>query len=131
MDEEGYLWFSGRSDELLKVGGVFVAPTEVEECLLHHPAVSIAAVIGTEDRGLIKPKAFVVVREGDRDLIATEAARQALAAELKDHVKAALSRHKYPRFIVFVEDLPKNDRGKVDRRALREREVQGKHPVGY
>jgi benzoate-CoA ligase family protein len=131
MDEEGYLWFSGRSDELLKVSGIFVAPTEVEECLLHHPAVSIAAVIGTEDRGLIKPKAFVVVREGDRDLIATEAGRQALATELKDHVKTALSRHKYPRFIVFIDDLPKNDRGKVDRRALRDREVQGKNPVGY
>lgn len=79
----------------------------------------------------MKPKAFVVVREADRDLIATDAGRQALATELKDHVKAALSRHKYPRYIVFVDDLPKNDRGKVDRKALRELEVKGKNPVGF
>lgn len=131
LDEEGYLWFSGRADDLLKVGGIFVAPLEVEDCLLQHPAVSIAAVIGADDGGLIKPKAFVVLRENDRELAATEPAQKALANELKEHVKTRLSKHKYPRWIVFVDDLPKSDRGKVDRKALRDREAHGRNPVGH
>jgi acyl-coenzyme A synthetase/AMP-(fatty) acid ligase len=109
VDEAGYLWFAGRADELFKVGGVFVAPTEVEECLARHPAVSMAAVVPAEDAGLTKPKAFVVLRDG----------AQVTEAELQEHCKAHLSKHKYPRWVVFVDDLPKNDRGKVDRKALR------------
>jgi len=120
IDEEGYLYFAGRADELLKVGGQWVAPVEVEECLMRHEHVALAAVIGVEDDGLTKPKAFVVVRPGvTRD-------RAELCRELQDHVKARLAPHKYPRIVELVEDVPKNDRGKVDRRALRAREEERK-----
>jgi benzoate-CoA ligase family protein len=120
IDADGYLYFSGRADDLFKVGGVFVAPREVEDCLLAHPAVSVAAVIPAEEQGLTKPKALVVLRPDARDRD-----RSALAAELKAHVQARLSKHKYPRWVVFVDDLPKNDRGKVDKKALIEREQRG------
>jgi benzoate-CoA ligase family protein len=122
LDADGYLYFGGRADDLFKVGGVFVAPLEVEECLGTHAAVSVAAVIAGDDGGLIKPKAFVELRPDARARIATADGRAALAAELQEHVKARLSKHKYPRWIVFVDDLPKNDRGKVDKKALNERE---------
>ena len=117
IDEDGYLYFAGRADELLKVSGLWVSPLEVEECLAQHPAVAHAAVIGVDDEGLVKTKAFVVVRAG-------HAASDALAAELQEHAKGRLAKHKYPRFVEFVEDLPKNDRGKVDRKALRAREAK-------
>jgi benzoate-CoA ligase family protein len=130
IDEDGYIWFSGRADDLLKVGGIWVAPLEVEECLTRHDAISLAAVIGAEEDGLTKPKAFVVVRDDARGRLASDHARAALALELKEHVKSRLSKHKYPRWIVFVDDLPKNDRGKVDKRALREREARGDGPRG-
>jgi benzoate-CoA ligase family protein len=113
IDQDGYLYFGGRADELLKVSGLWVSPLEVEECLMQHPAVAHAAVIGVEDEGLVKPKAFVVLRAG----ITTS--ESDLIGELQDHVKARLAKHKYPRFIELVADLPKNDRGKVDRKALR------------
>ncbi len=114
VDAEGYLYFAGRADDLLKVGGQWVAPLEVEECLLEHAAVAAAAVIGVEEDGLVKTKAFVVVRAG-------HAATADLAGALQEHVKTTLARYKYPRVIEFVEDLPKNDRGKVDKKALRAR----------
>ncbi|HEU4730463.1 MAG TPA: AMP-binding protein, partial [Kofleriaceae bacterium] len=120
IDERGYLWFSGRADDLFKVGGIFVAPREVEDCLLEHPAVSVAAVIPGEDEGLIKPKAVVVLRPEAR-----ERDRRALADELKAHVQRRLSKHKYPRWVVFVDDLPKNDRGKVDKKYLIDRDRRG------
>jgi benzoate-CoA ligase family protein len=110
MDEAGYLWFSGRADDLFKVGGVWVAPLEVEQCLLEHVAVALAAVIPVEIDGLAKPKAFVVLRESHRG--------RDLTRELQEHVKQRLSKHKYPRWVEFVDDLPRNDRGKVDRKAL-------------
>jgi benzoate-CoA ligase family protein len=114
IDEEGYLYFAGRADDLLKVGGQWVAPLEVEECLLEHAAVAAAAVIGIEEEGLLKTKAFIVVRAG-------HGATVALATELQEHVKTTLARYKYPRVVEFVDDLPKNDRGKVDKKALRAR----------
>ena len=116
IDERGYLYFAGRADELIKVSGLWVAPVEVEECLLRHPAVATAAVIGVEEEGLMRTKAFVVLRAG-------AAGGNALAVELQDFVKERLAKHKYPRVIEFVDDLPKNDRGKVDRRALRAAEA--------
>jgi benzoate-CoA ligase family protein len=131
IDEEGYLWFSGRADDLLKVGGVWVAPVEVEECLMQHTAVSLAAVIGAEEDGLTKPKAFIVLREEARAGAEAEEARAALAAELKQHVQKRLAKHKYPRWIAFVDDVPKNDRGKVDRKILKERESRGENPGGH
>ncbi|HEY0190134.1 MAG TPA: benzoate-CoA ligase family protein [Kofleriaceae bacterium] len=120
IDERGYLWFSGRADDLFKSGGIFVAPREVEDCLLGHPAVSGVAVIPCDDAGLLKPKAVVVVRPEARDR-----EHPALADELKAHVQARLSKHKYPRWVVFVDDLPKNDRGKVDKKQLIERDRRG------
>ena len=131
IDDEGYLWFSGRADDLLKVSGVWVAPLEVEECLLAHPALAAAAVIGADDEGLVKVKAFVSLREEARSKYASSESLAALAAELKDHVKERLSKHKYPRFVVFTDDLPKNDRGKVDRKSLKEREARGENPWGH
>ncbi len=123
MDAAGYLWFCGRADSLFKVGGVFVAPLEIEECLLEHPAVGLAAVIPAEEESLTKPKAFVVLREG-----VGRADLDGLRAELQEHVKGRLSKHKYPRWVVFVDDLPRNDRGKVDKKSLLERERQGANP---
>jgi benzoate-CoA ligase family protein len=115
IDEAGYLYFAGRADELLKVGGQWLAPVEVEECLMKHEAVQLAAVIGVEDGGLVKPKAFVVLR-------AAFIGSETLAVELQTFVKARLLPHKYPRLVEFVSDVPKNDRGKVDRKALRARQ---------
>ncbi|RMH40259.1 MAG: benzoate-CoA ligase family protein [Deltaproteobacteria bacterium] len=110
-DADGYLWFAGRADDLFKVGGIWVAPLEVEECLLQHPAVALCAVIPVRVDGLVKPKAYVVLRDG-------VAPGDALAEELQRHVQTRLSKHKYPRYVEFVDDLPKNDRGKVDRKRL-------------
>ena len=121
LDADGYLWFGGRADDLLKVSGLWVSPLEVEECLMQHPDVVLAAVIGGDDGGLLKPKAFVVVRETARG---PGGARDAIIAEaLQAHVKERLSKHKYPRWIVLVDDLPKNDRGKVDKKVLKAREA--------
>ncbi len=128
IDAHGYLWFSGRADDLLKVGGVFVAPLEVEDCLCGHAAVSAAAVIGAGEDGLVKPKAIVVVRPEARAAVATAAGRAALRAALKEHVRTRLSKHKYPRWIVFVDELPRNDRGKVDKKLLAERDAAGALP---
>ncbi len=125
VDEGGYLWFSGRADDLFKVSGVWVAPLQVEECLMQHAAVSLAAVIPVEDEGLTKPKAFVVVRETARGRLATPEARAGLREELEAHVKSRLHKHKYPRWIVFLDEMPKNDRGKVDRKLLLQREAAG------
>ena len=118
VDAEGYLWFSGRADDLFKAGGVFVAPVEVEDCIIQHTAVMLAAVIPIERDGLVKPIAYVVVREAERVRCASDQGRAELAAELEQHCISRLSRHKVPRSFTFVDDLPKNDRGKVDRRAL-------------
>lgn len=112
MDEAGYLYFAGRADDLLKVGGQWVAPLEVEECMLEHGSVAAVAVIGIEEDGLTKTKAFVVLRAG-------HAAHPDLAVQLQEHVRTTLAKYKYPRVVEFVDDLPKNDRGKVDKKALR------------
>jgi benzoate-CoA ligase family protein len=131
IDAEGYLWFSGRADDLLKVGGVWVAPTEVEECLLQHPAVSLAAVVGFQEEGLVKPKAYVVLRDDARVGASTDDGARGLAEVLKAHVKGHLSMYKYPRRVVFVDDLPRNDRGKVDKKSLRDAEARGDAPRGW
>ncbi len=113
-DAEGYFRFQGRSDEMLKVSGVWVSPFEVEEALITHPAVLEAAVIGRRDRdGLVKPKAFVILRDA-------AGAADALATELQAHVKQRIGVWKYPRWIEFVEALPKTATGKIQRFRLRE-----------
>ena len=94
---------------MLKVGGIWVSPIEVEACLMEHEAVRECAVVGWPDEGnLIKPKAFVVLNEGKNGSAALE-------KELKDYVKRALAHYKYPRWIEFVDDLPKTATGKIKR----------------
>lgn len=112
VDEEGYYWYLGRTDDMLKVSGVYVAPAEIENCLLQHDAVLECAVVGHESGGLVKPKGFVVLREGFK-------ASEELAEDLKQFVKESIAVYKYPRWIEFVESLPKNDRGKIDRKKLK------------
>jgi benzoate-CoA ligase family protein len=109
-DATGYFHYRGRADDLLKVGGIWVAPQEIEQCLATHPAVLECAVVSYQEDGLEKPRAFVVVREG----------ATADAAELQEHVRRRLSPHKYPRDVRFVSALPKTGSEKIDRRALRE-----------
>jgi benzoate-CoA ligase len=112
VDENGYYWYHGRTDDMLKVSGVFVAPAEIENCLLQHEAVLECAVVGHEFEGLVKPKGFVVLREG-------YFASEQLSEEIKQFVKTNIAVYKYPRWIEFVDSIPKNDRGKTDRRKLK------------
>jgi benzoate-CoA ligase len=113
LDAEGYYWYHGRTDDMLKVSGIYVAPSEIENCLLQHDAVVECAVIGHDDGDdLIKPKALIVLREGYRP-------SDELAEDIKMFVKSLIAVYKYPRWIEFVDSLPKNDRGKIDRRALK------------
>ncbi len=113
VDEAGYYWYHGRADDMLKVSGIYVAPVEIESCLLQHDSVLECAVVGYDDGdGLIKPKAFIVLRESSQP-------SDDLAVEIKEFVKAHLARYKYPRWIEFVPALPKNDRGKIDRKKLK------------
>jgi benzoate-CoA ligase family protein len=109
-DADGFFHYRGRADDLLKVGGIWVAPQEIEQCLAAHPDVAECAVVGYEEDGLQKPRAFVVLHDG-----ATSD-----AAALQTHVKTTLSPHKYPRDVRFVAELPRTGSGKIDRRALRE-----------
>ncbi|MGF1465504.1 MAG: benzoate-CoA ligase family protein [Sandaracinaceae bacterium] len=112
--EDGYFYYAGRGDDVLKVRGMFVSPLEVEDCLARHPAVAECAVVGAKDEeGLVVPKAFVVCAGG---IEGTEA----LAAELQEHAKEHLARYKFPRQVAFLDALPRNDRGKVMRRKLAE-----------
>ena len=128
-DEEGYMHIEGRADNLFKASGIWVSPLEVEDCLQEHDAVANAAVIPAEkEDGLVKPKAFVVVREGHRQRVADEGAEQELREELQAHVKSSISKHKYPRWVVFTDDLPRNDRGKVNKKELERREEAGENP---
>jgi benzoate-CoA ligase len=114
-DADGWYTYGGRGDDMLKVGGIYVSPIEVEEALVCHTAVLEAAVIGAADtNGLIKPRAFVVVRP-------SETADAALEAALKAHVKSLLAPYKYPRWIEFLDELPKTATGKIQRFRLRER----------
>jgi benzoate-CoA ligase len=112
-DKDGYYTYGGRSDDMLKVGGIFVSPFEVEGALLTHPAVLEAAVVGVpDDQQLIKPKAYVVLKQG-------VAASDALAAQLQQHVKERLAPYKYPRWLEFLPELPKTATGKIQRFKLR------------
>jgi benzoate-CoA ligase family protein len=113
QDGEGRFWYAGRSDDILKVGGIFVSPIEIEDCLLGHAAVSECAVIPYTEAGLEKPMAVVVPRPGQQPV-------EGLAVELARYVKSSIAPYKFPRRVRFVESLPKNDRGKVERKRLRE-----------
>jgi len=113
QDEEGYFWYAGRADDMLKVGGIWVSPVEVEATLIKHAAVLEAAVVGAEDSDrLVKPKAFVVLKD-------PAAASGGLADELKAFVKDKIAPYKYPRWIEFTTELPKTATGKIQRFKLR------------
>jgi benzoate-CoA ligase len=113
VDDNGDYVYAGRTDDMLKVGGIYVSPIEVESALTAHPAVHEAAVVGKEDSDrLIKPIAYVVLAAGF-------ASSDALGNELKAFVKSRLAPYKYPRWIEFVADLPKTGTGKIQRFKLR------------
>ncbi|HXG51894.1 MAG TPA: benzoate-CoA ligase family protein [candidate division Zixibacteria bacterium] len=112
-DADGYYWYCGRSDDMLKVGGLWVSPIEIENTLMEHPAVLEAAVIGDpDDDGLVKPKAYVLLK-------AEYQPGEALKKELQNYVKGRLAPYKYPRWVEFVDDLPKTVTGKIQRFRLR------------
>jgi benzoate-CoA ligase len=113
MDADGYYAYGGRSDDMLKVSGIWVSPAEVEAALVSHDAVLEAAVVGHEDeQKLVKPKAYVVLKPG-------QSASESLKAALQQHVKEKLAPYKYPRWIDFLNELPKTATGKIQRFKLR------------
>jgi benzoate-CoA ligase family protein len=111
-DEDGFFTYRGRADSLLKVGGIWVAPDEVEACLAAHEAVAEAAVVGVDRRGLTITRAYVVAAAG-------VVPGEELADALRDHVRQTLSPHKYPREVAFLERMPRTGSGKVDRAEIR------------
>ncbi len=118
QDDDGNFVYCGRVDDMLKVGGIWVSPSEVESALVAHETVLEAAVIGVaDDRQLIKPMAFVVLKPG-------VTASDDLAQTLQAHVKSRLAPYKYPRWIAFVPDLPKTATGKIRRHVLREQHAK-------
>jgi benzoate-CoA ligase len=113
FDSEGYYTYGGRSDDMLKVSGIYVSPVEVEAALITHDAVLEAAVVGVEDeQKLVKPKAFVVLKPG-------QSPSDGLKSALQQHVKDKLAPYKYPRWIEFMSELPKTATGKIQRFKLR------------
>jgi 4-hydroxybenzoate-CoA ligase/benzoate-CoA ligase len=113
VDDDGYYWHAGRSDDMLKVGGIWVSPVEVESTLISHAAVLECAVVGLADSAeLIKPKAIVVLNQGYQ-------ASDTLASELVDYCRQKLAEYKRPRWIEFVPELPKTATGKIQRFKLR------------
>jgi benzoate-CoA ligase len=115
QDSDGYYWYAGRSDDMMKVGGIWVSPIEVENALIEHPAVQECGVGSRADHdGLPKPYAFVVLKNG-------KPGTPELAAELQQFVRSRLAEYKRPRWVEFIDELPKTATGKVQRYKLRER----------
>jgi len=115
VDPDGYFWYAGRADDMMKVSGQAVWPADVEGVLQGHPAVLESGVTGAEDEeGLLKPVAYVVLKDGCQP-------SPELARELQDFVKHNAAPHKYPRAVIFLESLPKTATGKIKRFELRER----------
>ena len=117
IDDDGFFFHAGRADDVIISAGWTMSATEIEDVLLRHPAVREAAAIGVPDtqRGQVV-KAFIVTGQPQDD---------ELAREIQDFVRTRLSQHEYPRIVAFVAELPKTPAGKVNRKALREREMQG------
>ena len=114
VDEEGYVTFVGRDDDVITSSGYRIGPGEIEDCLIKHPAVALAAVIGKPDAMRTEiVKAFIVLKPGVE-------ASDALAAEVRDFVKTRLSAHEYPREVSFIRELPMTTTGKIIRRLLRD-----------
>ena len=115
QDQDGYFVYCGRSDDMLKVGGIWCSPVEIESRLIEHPLVLEAAIVGRPDADeLIKPEAFVVLNNAAD-------ASESLADDLLKHCQDGLARYKYPRWFNFVEELPKTATGKIQRFKLRSR----------
>jgi acetyl-CoA synthetase len=121
MDEDGYIWYAGRADDVIISAGYRIGPFEVESVCIEHPAVREAAAVSSPDerRGAVV-KAFIV-------LVAGQEPSEELAAEISDFVRGRLSQYAYPRKVEFVDDLPKTLTGKIRRIELREREQQLAH----
>ena len=119
-DEDGYLWYQGRADDMFKAAGYRIGPSEIENCLVRHPAVVNAAVVPSPDevRGNVV-KAFIVLAAG-------HAASAELEADIAQHVRAHLAPYEYPKEIEFIDALPMTTTGKVQRKVLREREMARK-----
>ncbi|HYT11771.1 MAG TPA: benzoate-CoA ligase family protein [Candidatus Nitrosopolaris sp.] len=115
IDADGFYWYEGRSDDMIKVSGLWASPVEIESILLEHPAVDESAVVGIEVDGFTRIKAFVIAKGA--------AGGDALAAELQEHCKSRLQRYQYPHIIEFVSELPKTVTGKIQRYKLREKEA--------
>ncbi len=118
MDADGYLWYQGRSDDVFKAAGYRIGPSEIENCLVKHPAVANAAVVPKPDaeRGAVV-KAYVVLAPG-------VTGDEALVQDLQAHVRGRLAPYEYPKEIEFIEQLPMTTTGKVQRRVLRQREIE-------
>ncbi|MGH6798867.1 MAG: AMP-binding enzyme, partial [Roseiarcus sp.] len=115
QDEDGYFWFLGRSDDVITSAGYRIGPGEIEDCLMKHRAVALAAVVGVPDPVRTEVvKAFLVLKPGHEGT-------PALAREIQDFVKTRLAAHEYPRLVAFVDALPMTTTGKVMRRELRQR----------
>lgn len=113
-DEDGYFWYEGRADDLIKVSGVYVAPLEIQKCLEEHKAVRECVVLGVKDADeLAKTKAFLALNDGFEP-------SEALAEALREHCKQKMAPFKAPRFIEFLSELPKTGQGKIDKRKLLE-----------
>jgi acetyl-CoA synthetase len=121
MDEDGYLWYRGRSDDMFKSAGYRIGPSEIENCLVRHEAVANAAVVPSPDetRGAVV-KAFIVLAPGRQPT-------RELEESIRQHVRQHLAPYEYPKEIEFIEALPMTTTGKVQRRVLRLREEERKH----
>jgi acetyl-CoA synthetase len=118
-DGDGYFWFAGRSDDVITSAGYRIGPGEIEDCLMRHPAVAMAAAIGVPDpMRTERVKAYIVLKPG-------HAAADALAADIQAFVKTRLAAHEYPREVAFIDALPMTATGKIMRRELRRRETDG------
>ena len=124
QDVDGFYWYAGRIDDMLKVGGLWVSPVEVESAMIAHESVLECGVVGREDHdGLVKPMAFVVLRDG-------AAGSPELAVALQQFVRERLAEYKRPRWVEFVPELPKTATGKIQRFRLRDRaNISGGTPV--
>jgi acetyl-CoA synthetase len=123
-DEDGYFWFKGRDDDIINSAGYRIGPAEVEECLVKHPAVRVAGVIGVPDavRGEAVT-AFVVLAEG-------HVPSPGLASEIQAFVRERLAAHEYPRSVYFLDEMPMTVTGKIRRLDLRQLAAQAKQGVG-
>jgi acetyl-CoA synthetase len=115
MDDEGYVSFVGRDDDVITSAGSALVRAEIEDCLIRHPAVALAAAVGKPDALRTEiVKAFIVLKKG-------YTASDSLASEIQSFVKTRLSAHEYPREVAFIDDMPMTTTGKVIRRLLRQR----------